>query len=280
LWDATKRGPAAYQAVLAQIQPVLDAHKALGDSGVGDHDRMREAAQKYGIKLEHLGSEFNVSRLQEAADLIAADFELLRASGADVSGVLVGMQDEVQGLIDDAARSGVEIPAAMRPIVESLIEQGGLTDENGEKLLSLDDVNFAEPIAEKFGTVIDKISDLIDALTGKGGATDAVGSLASSISNIPDKTVRVGFDVGDLQMPDFGDMGIEHFAEGGIVRRPTIGLVGERGPEAIIPLSEMGSGGLDAGGVGLTLDRIERLLLRQPDQLARATRDAVLLATV
>ena len=36
------------------------------------------------------------------------------------------------------------------------------------------------------------------------------------------------------------------FAEGGIVTKPTVGLVGEAGPEAVIPLDEMGSMG---GGV-------------------------------
>ena len=288
LWDATKQGPAAYRAVLAEIQPVLDAHKALGDSGVGDHDRMREAAQKYGIKLEHLGSEFNVARLRDAADLIAADFELLKASGADVSGVLVGMQDEVQGLIDDAARSGVAVPSSMRPIIDSLIEQGSLTDANGDKLQSLDDVNFAEPIAKKFDTVIEKISELIDSLRGKGGAEESIKNLVAKMDTIEEeKSIRIKFNVDDLRMPDFGnryadigDMGIEHFARGGIVRRPTIGLVGEAGPEAIIPLSQMGGGGFSTGGVESKLDRIERLLVRQPDQLARATRDAVLLATV
>ena len=267
---------------------MLDAHKALGDSGVGDHDRMREAAQKYGIKLEHLGSEFNVARLRDAADLIAADFELLKASGADVSGVLVGMQDEVLGLIDDAARSGVAVPSSMRPIIDSLIEQGSLTDANGDKLQSLDDVNFAEPIAKKFDTVIEKISELIDSLRGKGGAEESIKNLVAKMDTIEEeKSIRIKFNVDDLRMPDFGnryadmsDMGIEHFARGGIVRRPTIGLVGEAGPEAIIPLSQMGGGGFSTGGVESKLDRIERLLVRQPDQLARATRDAVLLATV
>lgn len=40
---------------------------------------------------------------------------------------------------------------------------------------------------------------------------------------------------------------ISPFAEGGIVTRPTLGLVGEAGPEAIIPLNK-------AGGLGLTVN--------------------------
>jgi phage-related minor tail protein len=36
---------------------------------------------------------------------------------------------------------------------------------------------------------------------------------------------------------------VPKFADGGIVTRPTLGLVGEAGPEAIIPLSQLGRGG-------------------------------------
>ena len=40
--------------------------------------------------------------------------------------------------------------------------------------------------------------------------------------------------------------GIVPFANGGIVRRPTVGLVGERGPEAIIPLHSFANGGFSS----------------------------------
>jgi phage-related protein len=39
-----------------------------------------------------------------------------------------------------------------------------------------------------------------------------------------------------------GTPNIPYLAEGGIVRRPTLAVVGEAGPEAVIPLSKMGSG--------------------------------------
>lgn len=41
----------------------------------------------------------------------------------------------------------------------------------------------------------------------------------------------------------YGLSGIRMFADGGIVTKPTLGMVGEAGPEAIIPLNRMGSGG-------------------------------------
>ena len=47
-----------------------------------------------------------------------------------------------------------------------------------------------------------------------------------------------GFNLGGIKIPGFAD--------GGIVTRPTLAMVGEKGPEAIIPLSQMGNAG---GGV-------------------------------
>ena len=45
--------------------------------------------------------------------------------------------------------------------------------------------------------------------------------------------------------PTAGRNGIPRFAEGGIITQPIIGMVGEAGPEAIIPLSKLGNIGGD-----------------------------------
>ena len=59
---------------------------------------------------------------------------------------------------------------------------------------------------------------------------------------------------GSIPLPRFGsggeipvpsDRGIRPFAHGGIVRRPTVAMIGEAGPEAVVPLN-------NAGGVGGT----------------------------
>ena len=46
---------------------------------------------------------------------------------------------------------------------------------------------------------------------------------------------------------DIGNINIPGFANGGIVTGPTLAMVGEKGPEAIIPLSQLG--GMGGGGV-------------------------------
>ncbi len=60
---------------------------------------------------------------------------------------------------------------------------------------------------------------------------------------------------------------IPHFAAGGIVTRPTIALIGEAGPEAVVPLS----GG--AGGAGITIQNLT-VVANDPDQLVRQLKRA------
>jgi hypothetical protein len=66
---------------------------------------------------------------------------------------------------------------------------------------------------------------------------NTVGKLSFTVPNWVPGIGGKGFDVPDIPM----------LAEGGIVTSPTLAMIGEgRGPEAVIPLSKMGSMGLVA----------------------------------
>jgi hypothetical protein len=69
--------------------------------------------------------------------------------------------------------------------------------------------------------------------------TGPLGVLIGSLRKLISLKDAIGsFDIGGINIPGF--------AEGGVVTRPTLAMVGEKGPEAIIPLSQMGGMG---GGV-------------------------------
>jgi hypothetical protein len=53
------------------------------------------------------------------------------------------------------------------------------------------------------------------------------------------KTIVPGFSVGLPQIPE-----IPNLAKGGIVSRPTLAMLGESGPEAVVPLGRNGGGGM------------------------------------
>jgi hypothetical protein len=69
--------------------------------------------------------------------------------------------------------------------------------------------------------------------------TGPLGVLIGSLRKLVELKDAIGsFDIGGINIPGFAD--------GGVVTRPTLAMVGEKGPEAIIPLSQMGGMG---GGV-------------------------------
>jgi len=73
--------------------------------------------------------------------------------------------------------------------------------------------------------------------------TGPLGVLIGMMRKLVDLKDSIGnFDIGGINIPGFAD--------GGIVTGPTLAMVGEKGPEAIIPLSQLGS----MGGGGVTVN--------------------------
>jgi hypothetical protein len=71
-----------------------------------------------------------------------------------------------------------------------------------------------------------------------------------------------GFDMPNIPM----------MAQGGIVTSPTLALIGERGPEAVIPLTGPNAGGGMAGGMNIT---IQAGLISTPDQIGQQIIEAI-----
>ena len=243
-----------------------DELRGLADEAQIDWQAMQSAAERYGVELSALGPAFDEARISDGAMAIVRDFELLTGEGADVNGVLAGMQDEVQALVSDALNAGAAIPEGMRPIIESLVEQGELTDENGNLLTDVSRLDFASPIVEKFDTLIDKLTELIDQISGRGGVTEAIEAIPRDVG------INVGFNVEQLQLdiPSSIEIpghifDIPHLATGGLVTRPTLAMLGERGrPEVVAPLDRLESliGGADRGTAS---DRPAVIQVRLPD---------------
>ena len=98
-----------------------------------------------------------------------------------------------------------------------------------------------------------------------------------------ERTIGIGFDIDTQAIRDalariptiiagLPSGTIPALAQGGIVTRPTLALVGEAGPEAVVPLSGGGGGlgGMSMDAVVERLDRLDRTLYQQPRVMARA----------
>ena len=95
-------------------------------------------------------------------------------------------------------------------------------------------------------TVKSGVNDVISVINGFINSLDAIHISLPSISipgtKLATPAVNLGFSIPDIPM----------LAAGGFVTQPTLALIGEAGPEAVIPLSGMGAGG--AGGQQIVIN--------------------------
>lgn len=179
LGEAVSLGVTLPEHLKASIQSLVDMGKITGDNAAlfatltgdseGQFKAMEEAAKKYGVELSALGPAFAQNRLdQQARDIIDA-FDAMTRGGGDVTGVIAGMSDEINQFVADAISSGRTVPENMRPILEAMLEQGRLTDENGNKLEDLSGINFGPPIESAFDRIIAKLEELINRIADPSG---------------------------------------------------------------------------------------------------------------
>ncbi|HUX16710.1 MAG TPA: hypothetical protein VMW52_09575, partial [Phycisphaerae bacterium] len=158
-------GPSA----AAAVQPLLDQLAALGGLSADvqaellamtgpDYLAMEAAAERYGIAQERLGQGFWQAKLDAQFGQVIADVKLL-------GGTFDEMGPKVSELVSQAMQYGTTLPAGMEPIVAALAEAGQLVDENGVKLEGLENLTFAETLTQGIDRVVDKLQELIDALT-------------------------------------------------------------------------------------------------------------------
>jgi hypothetical protein len=289
-------------------QEMADKLRAFAEHGVTDYAALTEMAEEYGIKLEHLGPQFQEAAVHDTALQILNDFDALVHAGADVGAVLNGMSDEVQGFVDDALKYGVSIPHALRPLLQQMLDAGLLVDENGDKLTDLSKLTFADsPLEGGIQDLEAAIRHLIAALGGVPGAISAIGN-----TPVPTVTIPVQYYVPELpNIPGAGSSDYNAYHMGGMVERmhgglnfirAHSGLMVDEVPailqtgEAVLnrrATSDLGSGtiaamnggsytGGDSGSNAAILstlvgirDELARQAAEGPQRTARAVREAV-----
>jgi hypothetical protein len=173
---------AAVESLTGEMEGLQAELTALRAEGEITWEKMREAANRYGIDLAALGPAFQSGRLHESAQQIFDDFVLLTRGGADVGGVLLGMKDDIIQLAQESVRFGVQIPENFRPLIENLIRSEELTEDEKAALRALGEENFGDPIvahldeiATRMGELITRIGEVADMLARNlaGAARDA-----------------------------------------------------------------------------------------------------------
>jgi len=243
-----------------------------------------ETTKRYGFSIEELGPALSRQALDKQAQGLYQDFQVLTAAGIDVDTVLRRMGGSVQDFVTQSLRTGTEIPAAMRPMLDRMVELGTLVDANGNVITDLgaSGVTFSETMTQGFAKIVTVVENLTDAISrGLGLAIEnipepvVVGAVHWNVDPVPD-----GINDGTMQVDPYPQ------ALGGdyMVTKPTLFLAGEAGPERAT-FTPQGKGRQTSGGSAQSNDDLRQALndlgnrLDQQNRLLpKLLRDAVLLA--
>ena len=274
---AAEDGTAATEAERAEIEKLADAYQQANDAI--SYREVERSIREQTDALEQQAATFNMT--EGAAARYRVEQQLLAAAAADgteatreerqaiaeLAGAYEAANDNLIRMQEDAARTA-EITNFLRDSTYSFVSdlQDGL--QAGEGFWD----SFANAAENALNRINDKLlNEVLDSLfqvgaAGRGGAgsgTGFGGLLVNLFGGLFGggggslATASVG--VGGLYASGgvFGPAGVTAFARGGVVSEPTvfpfrqgIGLMGEAGEEAIMPLRRDRSGnlGVIAGG--------------------------------
>lgn len=137
--------------------------EALG--GAPSLEALREAAQRYGRTLDQLGPKLAQLDLSSTFDQLFTDFTMLSDAGADSTELLKAMAPAINDALDRARRLGLKIPEFMRPMLESMLKMGLLTDEFGKQLDTLNGFEFSDSIESSLSRIAEILERIEKALS-------------------------------------------------------------------------------------------------------------------
>lgn len=257
------RTPEAYKAAIDE----LNAAFQFQDQAMQTLD---ETVKKYNFTNEQIGPILQRQQLGKTFEELFRDYQVLHAGGVDQVAVTQQMSDAVSKYVQDAKRMGIEIPAAMRPMLENFAQNGDLLDENGNAItdLSAYGVSWAETMTESVAKIVKSVNELVDAIDR---------GLGAALRNIqpPVVTGRVSWEIDPIPGNNTNDFNATldpvPMASGGIgtVTRPTLFLVGEAGREQFAFSGANQRFAEASGGSVVNLAEVRAEMARLNEQQAR-----------
>lgn len=132
-----------------------------------------------------------------------------------------------------------------------------------ERWISLGE-NLKNGIYEGFKGIANKVVDVLNNVISslESMVNTAISGINSMLEKLNGSVLGVFFNL-DFKISNISFGRIPHFATGGIVKRPTFSLIGEDGPETVIPLSE------NSEWIRNVADQIENRSSNGSDELLR-----------
>lgn len=281
--DATAR-LAALQMQMEEVNKIMDTPAGERDGSGGGGGRSSGSDDEFQKEIE---------RLQKRTEMLRAETAAQSALNPLVNdyGYALEKARAAQELLFAAQEAGLAITPELRSTIDALAESYAIASVEAEKLSEaqkmaqesmeewfsvgrdaargfIDDLRQGKTAAEAFGNSVNKLTDkLLDmslsAIFGSGGGNfGLLGSLFGLGGGVGGGSIPLLAAKGHA----FSGGNVTPFAKGGVVSGPTMfpfskgtGLMGEAGPEAIMPLMRGPNGklGVSAQGAGVSTVRIE-----------------------
>ena len=220
----------AYNKAIADLNAVFELEQTA-------IDEVNAAAQRYGLTIEELGPAMARQNLDKQAQQLFKDFELLTSAGVDTVHVTERMADAVNKYVKQALQMGTEVPEAMRPMLQKMVDMGQLTDASGNKIETLEEsgLSFSMSMSKGFESLIKEVQKLSDVLIRSlGGAVD---DTTKRINKIPDK-IKIDVEYDDDGYKPKGSKSVPGYQGGTDGKFVDFGagtLVMLHGREAVVP---------------------------------------------
>lgn len=165
----------------AQIEEITEA-LAFQDQAM---KTLEETAKKYGLTIEELGPAWQKQELDKKARELFKDYQILIAAGVDHKVVLDKMAKSANEYVNNAVRMGHEVPEAMRPMLEAMVQNGQLLDANGNKVDDLEKagIKFSMSMSDGFRALISEVQKLTDVIAKSLGVSIDTVRKKSDVAN-------------------------------------------------------------------------------------------------
>jgi len=233
---AAEKKTADMNAELGTMRSRLAELQATSEPTLRD---MEAAATRLGISFNDLGPAFQQQKLTEQATEVYNAIDTLRRGGTDMNTILDKSAGALNELVVQSQKTGAAIPENLKPMLQTLADNGQLIDANGDKLTDLANLKFGAPVKSQWEIIGDEIAKLTKSIADlvkqlSGGIPNAAGLAARAINELPDEwtfNVRPNFGSGGGKGEGADWGGAMATGGSGLVTRPTWFLAGEAGPE-------------------------------------------------